>query len=216
MPGESTNNEQTRILLEQWHAGERPALDALLARDLSWIRDQVRHRIGKLLGTKADVDDYVQDAMVKVLQYGPRFVMSDKDEFRALMARIIENTLRNHAKALKRGRRDPSKERPIASDSILYLDPPKAEVTRPSMVVDRNQRRELLRLAIDLLPPEDGELVRMRDWEAASFGDIATALGLTEDAARMRYQRILPRLARQVESLQRGDVQHALAESQRP
>ena len=65
--------EQTIGLLRRWHGGDRAALDELLARDLPWVRGFVQRRLGDLLGERADVDDYVQEAMAQVLEYGPRF-----------------------------------------------------------------------------------------------------------------------------------------------
>ena len=46
----------------------------------------------------------------------------------------------------------------------------------------------------------------MREWEGWSFADIAKEFGLSEDAARMRFQRILPKLARNVEKLRRDGL----------
>ena len=87
---------ETHVLLTRCHHGDRAALDKLLARDLGWLRQHVRSRLGSLLRAKGEVDDYVQEAMVEILRYGPRFVVSDKLQFRALLARITENVLRDH------------------------------------------------------------------------------------------------------------------------
>ncbi|MBL8755170.1 MAG: hypothetical protein JNK15_17835, partial [Planctomycetes bacterium] len=63
-----------------------------------------------------------------------------------------------------------------------------------------------VRLALELLEPEDREIVRLRDYDQLSFGAIAAQLGLTEDAARMRHKRAMPKLARTLESLRTGRV----------
>ena len=204
-PSDNDNTpEPTHFLLKGWHEGEQGALHELIARDLDWVQNQVRLRVYGILGAKGEADDYVHDVMVKVLQYRPPSEMSDRDEFRALMKRIIENTLCNHAAALKRGKRDSRRERPIVSDSLLYLDPPQEEVTRPSVAVARGHQRDFIRMAIDSLPSDDSRIIRMRDWDGATFGDIAEAMGLSEDAVRMKYHRLLPKLAFMVEQLQAG------------
>ena len=68
---------KTVELLNRWHAGDREALAHLLQRDLPWIRAHVSRRLGPLLRQKGETVDYVQDAFVAALQYGPRFVVAD-------------------------------------------------------------------------------------------------------------------------------------------
>lgn len=206
MPRVDPETSQTFVLLKRWHEGERDALDQLVARDLAWVRQHVEARLGKLLRAKGDVDDYVQSAMVQVLQYGPKFLMTDRAQFRALVAKITENVLRDQAERLKTAKRDVERERPVPTDSILALDPPAQSVTRPSQAAERNQNRDWIRLAIELLPADDRRLVQMREWQDRSFAECAEQLGIAEDAARMRFRRILPKLAQHVERLRRGEI----------
>ncbi|HMQ23284.1 MAG TPA: sigma factor, partial [Planctomycetota bacterium] len=88
------NDEQTYHLLERWHGGDEQALGVILERDLPWIRKRVEERCGDALRKRVDDEDLVQEAMLEVLRYGPRFLMSDRDQFRGLMVRIIENVIR--------------------------------------------------------------------------------------------------------------------------
>ena len=207
---------ETFLCLQQWHAGDRTGLDRLLERDLPWVRERVRARLGPLLRGKGELDDFVHDAMIEVLQYGPRFVVSDRDQFRALVARITENTLRDHAVRLRSMKRDVARERPVVTDSVLQLDPPVDSVARPSALVHEEQERAWIRLAIELLAPDDRDLVRMREWEELSFTEIGERLAVSEDAARMRFHRVLPRLARQVERLRAGELPELLRAAENP
>ncbi len=204
---------ETQLWLREWHDGDRAGLDKLLQRDLPWIRNYVEQRLGKLLRARADVDDYVQEAMIQVLQYGPRFMLHDKAQFRALVGRITENVLRDHAVKLRTKKRDVAMERPVPRDTLLDLDPPARAVTRPSMAANRNEEKAWIRLAIELLPPEDRSIVRMREWEKQSFAEIGDELGVSADAARMRFQRILPRLAQSADRLRRGQLAEVLADA---
>ncbi|MEM7233395.1 MAG: hypothetical protein AAF517_14550, partial [Planctomycetota bacterium] len=76
------SGDETRQLLKDWHEGDRGALGSLLDRNIGWIRARVAQRMGPLLKAKGRTTDYVQDAMVEILRYGPRFVMSDESQFR--------------------------------------------------------------------------------------------------------------------------------------
>ncbi len=90
-----TEADDTRLLLQQWHAGEQAAIDRLVARDLPWIRDFVRQRLGPLLRARGETMDYVQAAAMDVLRYTPRFLTENRHHFRSLVARIVENHLRD-------------------------------------------------------------------------------------------------------------------------
>lgn len=197
---------ETFALLRDWHGGDRNALDRLLERDLPWVRAFVTPRLGDLLRSRGDVDDYVQEAAIQAIQYVPRFLMSDRDQFRALLARITENVLRDNVQRLKTRKRDVDRERAAASDSMLDLDPPELTRTRPSQAASRNEEGQWVRLAIEFLDADDRMLLLWREWEQKSFADIAEQLGISEDAARMRFTRTLPKLARKVQMLQRGEV----------
>jgi RNA polymerase sigma-70 factor (ECF subfamily) len=203
MTGMDAEHGQTLDLLRAWHAGDRGALADLLARELPWIREQVRPRLGPLLRARAESQDYVQEALIRVLEYGPRFVAADRQRFRGLLLRIIENQLRDMVDwhgAEKRGVR---LERPLPSDSVIDVDSRRA-VTRPSEHAIASERRAWLHLALELLDPEDRRVILLRQWHELEFAAIAELLGVTADAARMRFNRALPQLARKLEDLLAG------------
>lgn len=195
--------DQTRDLLQRWHAGDRGAIEVLLQRDLPWIRDFVAKRLGAVLRGRAETQDYVHDAMLEVLRYCPRFLTGDRARFRALLARIIENRLRDahayHAAAC----RTPSREQ-APGDSVLDLDQPRSAVTEPGTAAERREQAAWVRLAIELLEPEDREVLLLREWQGLEFPAIGAQLGISPDAARFRFQRALPRLAAKLTELRAG------------
>ena len=200
----TSSPDQTMELLRRWHAGDHQALDDLVARELPWIRDYVQGRLGPLLRARGEVDDYVQEAMLDVLRYGPRFVTDHPAAFRRLLSRIVENTLRDMADWHGAERRALHRERQLPSDSVLHLDRPFETVTRPSEAAERNEQTAWVALAMELLDPDDRRVILLRQWEGLEFADVGQRLGLTEDAARMRFQRALPRLARRLDELRAG------------
>jgi len=197
-------NDETIDLLRRWHEGDRQALDVLVERELPWIRTYVHGRIGQLLRARGETEDYVQEAMLHVLRYGPRFVTDNRDAFRRLLARIVENSLRDMADFHGAERRALRRERAIPSDSVLHLDRPHESVTRPSENAERHEQEAWVALALELLEPDDRRVILLRQWEGLEFAEVGQRLGLSEDAARMRFQRALPRLARKLEELRAG------------
>lgn len=203
---------QTRSLLERWHQGDSKALNQLLEEELEWVRSRVRARLGQLLRRKGDTDDYVQLAMLHVLKYGPRFLVSDRQHFRALLARIVENVLCDESDRYTAKRRAAERERALPADSVLNLDSPAKSITRPSQVAERHEREAWVRMGLELLDPEDREVIRLREFDGLSFADIGARLGVAEDSARMRFNRAVPRLAMKVQALKSGDLPAALGE----
>ena len=180
-------------------------------RELPFVREFVSRRMCELLKAIEQVDDVVQDDMLVALRYTPRFLVSDREKFRGLLCRITENVLRDSAEKHQAKKRDSGREREMPRDTLLHLDPSVHSPTRPSQAATRNEDRLWLRLAIDLLPPEERELVLWHEYDGLSFDEIAERLGLTKAAARMRLTRSLPRLAEKVQMLRRGELTDALA-----
>jgi len=205
---------ETRDLLVRWHGGDQAALAELVQQDKDWIDAQVRRRLGPMLRRRNDTQDIVQQTLVEVLRCGPRFVVSDRGHLRGLLAKMVENVLRvqaNHHQAQKRDMR--REQAPVAApavgDSILELDLP-GNMTRPDRAAERNETRDWVRLALEFLETDDRNAVIWRDYEELSFAEIATRLGTAEDAARMRYRRALPKLAKALSRLREGKLDQLL------
>lgn len=196
------------MLLRRWHEGDAAALDEILRQNLPWIRAYVQKRLGPLLRQRAETVDYVQDAMLDVLRYGQRFLLPDREQFRALLARTIVNVLHDRHDHHAAERRDPRREGP---GSVLDFAVA-ASGTSPSGAAARTEMHDLVHFALELLEPEDRKVILLREWEGLPFAAIAAALSTSEDAARMRFNRALPKLACCVDRLRRGDVGGALRE----
>ena len=204
-------DDATGLLLQRWHAGETKAFEALLVKHLPWLQSYVHRRLGHLLRARGETGDYVQEAMIDALRYGPRVVVADEDQFRALLGRIVENVMRDENDRFRSKKRDVGRERELPADSVLDLDAPRKDVTRPSEVASREEERAWLRLALECLPTTERRLIMLRDFDAVSFAEIGRQFDLAEDAARMRYRRALLKLAERLEQVQREGVARSVA-----
>jgi RNA polymerase sigma-70 factor (ECF subfamily) len=209
-------SSETSQLLKRWHEGDREALDALLQRDLPWIERYVRSRLGPLLRAKAETQDLLQEALVEFLEYGPRFLIADRNHFRALLARIAENAIRAQHDRFTAERRSIQRERPLPRDSVVRLDPSLEPARSPSQEAQKEEWEALVRLALELLDAGERNLVLLRDWDGLSFGAIGERLGIAADAARMRYHRAILHLADRVERVRGGKLKELLADSPEP
>ena len=205
-PPATTGGDDTPELLRRWHQGDQQALQALLRRDLPWIRRRVRQRLGDALRQHGDTDDFLHETVLEILAWSPRFLVPDGDTFRRLLSQIVENVLRERHEFYGRMRRDRARQAPLPDDSVLCLDPRLRTATSPSQHAVRNEEEAWLRLALDLLSPEDRDVIVLREWGGQDFRAIGEQLGIGANAARMRFTRALARLADRVESLRRGEV----------
>lgn len=201
----------TAELLVSCHRGDPHALAALVQRDLSWVRGYVSRRLGALLRRREDTQDVIQETLVEILRSGPRFVVADRGAFRALVAKMVENTIRRAWRYQVAERRDLRRDEALpADDTVLDLD---HSATHPSEAAGRSEMRAWVRLALELLDPDDRSVIVMREYRDQSFGEIAQVLGTTEDAARMRFTRALPRLARCMDQIKAGQIRGLVDEA---
>lgn len=184
----------TALLLRRFHAGDLEALRALLTRHLGWIRNEVHRQLGAALRKRAEEEDFVQDALVNVLRYAPRFVIQDDHHFRALLARVVLNVLKDKSRWYAARRRRRAQEQPLPSDSAIDLGGARSTATSPSQAADRSEREAWVRFGVELLPEADREVIVLREWDGGSFAEVGARLGIAEDAARMRYLRAVRRL----------------------
>lgn len=201
--------DETARLLAVWHEGDSSALDRLLELHLPWLREHVERRLGPALRARGDTGDYLQDVCLDFLRDGPRFQVRDALQFRRLMARVIENTLRDRNDWFRAKRRDLGRQQPMPSGSAVSLDPTFATSETPSRVATRDELRHWVRLALELLEPEDRKVIVAREYDDRSFVDIGRELGMTDAAVRMRWVRAVGRLAEVLRQLRAGEIQAA-------
>ncbi len=205
-----STDHQTTMLLERWQDGDRPALEQLVELHLPWIRERVHRRLGPMLRQKAETGDIVQDAVIEILTYAPRFRIENGKLFRGLLAQMVENVLRGKHDWFTAKRRAVAKERQAAGDTILYLDAPIRGVTRPSVVAQRNEQQDWVRLGIEMLDPDSRDVVVLRQWEQLPFDEIGEKLEISTEAAKKRYQRALAKLSEIIGAMRRGEAETLL------
>lgn len=203
MPPSATD---TAALLARWHSGDQAALASLVELHLPWLCAHVRDRMGEFLRQQGEAEDYLHDAMLDFLRDAPRFQVRDAAQFRGLLARVVENTLRDRHDWFRRKRRDLARNDGLPSHSVLILDPALQMSATPSREAAAAEARDWVRLALEMLPAEDRRILVARDWEKRSFVEIGAELSMTDSAVRMRWVRAVGRLAAIMRELRRGAI----------
>lgn len=200
-------NETTQ-LLARWRDGDAEALAALLAQSLPFLRQRVRELLGPALRERMTSDDVVQDAVHDFLRNGPQFVPANGRQLERLLSRVVANTICDHGNWFAAARRS------MARESMLETGLPGSQSTGdPAVAAERRELRDRLRLALELLPERDRQLILWRDWEKRPFAVIGGQLGLSEEAARTAWRRATERLTEAIARLRRGELDQLLDES---
>ncbi|MFN0059047.1 MAG: RNA polymerase sigma factor [Planctomycetota bacterium] len=203
---ESADPNSTSSLLRRVHRGDSAALAELVARELPWVTKRVRERLGGALRARVESMDIVQDALLEFFRYGPRVLLDDRGQLRKLLARIVENSIR--AQCDRQAADCRALDRELALGDVPALDFTLSAKLDPSasQLAVASERRAWLRLGLELLEPEDRELILRREWEEETFGEIGAAFGITADAARMRLGRAMARLAKVLRQMNARDI----------
>ncbi|MET9617666.1 sigma-70 family RNA polymerase sigma factor [Kitasatospora indigofera] len=176
--------EDVTALVRDAQAGDRRALDHLAALHLPLIYNIV----GRALHASADVDDLVQETMLRVVRGLPG--LREPERFRSWAVAIAYRQLQEHA------RRRPV-ELPHRHEVADVPDPSTDFADRAvAELVLAGQRRELVR-ATAWLDPADRQLLALW-WQEVSGrltrSELAAALGLDSAHAAVRVQRMKSQL----------------------
>lgn len=189
--------DKTAIRLDAWFKGDAKALDSLLKENLDWMRYYVRRELEPGLRPRLDSVDVVQEAVARLLQRGPRYAPRGREEFRALLVKVLRGALgdqRDREHALKR---DPAREQRLPSQGLSRFAPRKGIGGAEDSLMEQQERHARIERALSKLDPQDAEIIRLRHLEELSFAEIAQSMRLdSADAARMRFHRAMPRLGR--------------------
>ncbi|MDX3386210.1 sigma-70 family RNA polymerase sigma factor [Streptomyces niveiscabiei] len=162
-------------------AGDRRALDELVQ---VWL-PLVYNIVGRALNGHADVDDVVQETMLRAV--GNLGALRDPDSFRSWLVAIAMRQIRDRAR-----RRTPP-QRLDENDPHDSADFAELTVLRLQL---EGQRKEVAE-AVPWLDPEDRQLLSL--WWLEVSGDLtrrelAAALGISRQHAAVRVQRVKERL----------------------
>jgi RNA polymerase sigma factor (sigma-70 family) len=199
----------TTSLLQQWQLGDERALARLVELHLPWLQQHLEKRLGPFLRQHGDVADYLNDTVLDFLRDAPRFQVRDEDQFRGLLARVAENTLRDRNDWFRAKRRDLGRTAGLPSESVLQLDPALARSTTPSREAARTETRDWVRLALEMIEGEDRKILIAREYDNRSFVAIGDEIGMSANAVRMRWTRAVARLAEIMKSLREGQIPDA-------
>lgn len=169
-------------------------LDQLWAQHVARLRAWLERRIPVALARRLDADDILQDAVERARSRYESFRGQPVLAPYPWLFGIVRDCYLRQWERHTRDCRDLHQEMPWPEHSSVQLGLGlMARTESPSQVVVQDETRQLVWEVVQMLGPEDRELLAMRYWEGFSFAEIGGILAIREEAARVRHARALKR-----------------------
>lgn len=152
----------------------------------------IRTRMGTDLQRRVAPEDILQETLLCAWRDRDRCEWRGLGAFRAWILSILDNRIRDaaeHENAQKRGGgRSPLSLSPGSSMGHFGDDLPFASTT-PSRIALYREKAATMQLALESLPDDVREVVRLRVFEQLSLEAIASRLGMGSSAALRRFRK---------------------------
>jgi RNA polymerase sigma-70 factor (ECF subfamily) len=182
-------------LLRRTQRGDGDAFRALFDRHLADLEGRVRRMIPAALRRKISVSDVVQETRITAFSRCGTFDPRGPGALRAWLLRIAElkarEALRRHAGTAKRAAgREVSRGGRMETGDLPGGGP------TPSEHAMAAESREAVRRALDALPEDYREILRLTRFEGLTLADAAGRMGRSREAVKKLHGRAMVRLAR--------------------
>ncbi|MCI0361167.1 MAG: sigma-70 family RNA polymerase sigma factor [Planctomycetaceae bacterium] len=160
----------------------------------------IERQLGTALRRKVEPDDIFQETSAEAVRALPTTDLGERDPFSWLCQIAERRIIDLHRRFFDAKKRDAGREVPLGSSGGTESRPAGlinmlvASMTTPSQAFSRNAREALLQEALQKLPEEQREALRMRYVENLPSKQIAEKLGKTDAAVRVMLTRSLKKL----------------------
>lgn len=186
-------NESDQELLARAVTGDEGALCLLLEQVGVQLHAELENRIGARYRGLVDADDIVQvtflEAFLRIRSFAPR----EPGSFVNWLRRISDNNLRDAIRELEREKRPPPKNRiaAVASDESYadFFGRMAGTATTISRAAGRNELKGLIDTAMQRLPRDYEQVLRLYELEGLSAPEVAEQMGRSHGAVRMLLAR---------------------------
>jgi RNA polymerase sigma-70 factor, ECF subfamily len=186
--------------------GDKAALAELFDVQRPRLRRIVNFRLDRRIYGRVGADDVLQEAYLNAANQLPSLLRDHPPTVFIWLRQIVNQTLadvhRRHLGVQKRtAKRDVSIHGPSASSSEWLAFHLLGHLTSPSQAALRAELAEQLDQALGVLSDIDREVLALRHFEELTNTETAHVLGMTVQAASMRYVRAISRLRKILESI---------------
>lgn len=192
--------ENTEQLLDNARAGDGNAVNQLLERHRDAVRRMIDQRMDQVLKRRVDASDIVQDVMIDANRRLSAYMENPVMPFHLWLRQMAKDRLIDaHRKHRGAARRSMDREQPLVNaasneSSLDLMTQLRDQELTPAAAATWNELQRRFQSACDQLETQDQEIVLMRHFEHLSNSEAAVVLGVSSQAASMRYLRAMRRL----------------------
>lgn len=197
-PLDATTPDRLVRWLAAARAGDPDARDRLFGACRSFAAATARFHLQRGLEAKLDASDIVQQSLLEAHRGFDRFAGETPAEWLAWLRQIVTHNALDAAKQFRvAAKRDAGREVPLAvhpDASGGWHEPPVDPGSSPSRRAIRWEQELLLASALESLPEDHREVLRLRNIERLPFEDVARRMGRSSGACRMLWMRAIAAL----------------------
>jgi RNA polymerase sigma-70 factor (ECF subfamily) len=170
-------------------------LGQMLQQHRGRLLAMLRRRIDPKLAKRIDAEDLLSEVFLLAGRRWQAFSVQPQADAYPWLYRLALDCLIEAWRKETRGRRDLRGDLPWPDHGSMQVGFGLVHTgTSPSQALAREELRRSMQHVMELLPPKDREMLRMRHEDELSHAEAGQVLGITENAAAVRYMRALKRL----------------------
>jgi RNA polymerase sigma-70 factor (ECF subfamily) len=187
-------------LVAQFNPNDPDALARYIEENRWRLMAFIERQLGGALRRKVEPDDIFQETSADAVRALPDMDLQGRDPFSWLCQIAERRIVDAHRRFFGAQKRDAAREvslgqqRAGATTNVGMIDLLVASMTTPSQVSSRNAREARLMEALNQLPNEQRDAIRMRYLENLPSKQIAEKLGKTDASVRVMLTRTLKKL----------------------
>ena len=188
-------------LILRARAGDRDAFDTLAGLCQARVERLVASRLGKLVGSRFEARDLVQEAFLRAFRSIGQFRGETEQAFWSWLATIARHVVEEAGRRLRARKAGASREVPLdppPGAESGELPPPAPgfhdSVRSPSRLLRAEERFDRLQEALGRLSPDYREVIRLARLEGLPLRDVARRMGRSEKAVSVLLPRALLKL----------------------
>ena len=192
-----TGDSHDTTIVARLRSGDESALAEFVEANRPALMGFLNSRIGAHLAKKTEAEDILQDACLEAVRSLDRAPLDTWDPLHCLFQICERKIIDAHRRHFASQKRDASREASLPDGTDVgggLGDLLAASMTTASEAFSRDQRQLRVLAALDILPEDQREALRLRYLVGLPSKEIAQKLGKTDGAVRVMLSRSLAKL----------------------
>lgn len=188
--------------LDAAREGSDEALEQIVNGCRGYLLEIANRELDSDLHRKISASDLVQNSFINAQQSIGTFRGQSEKELLGWLREILLNNLRNTRRAYRQtDKRQIGREVSLGDASNGGVVDVASDTNTPGAKNIAKEEARLLAQAMDTLPEDYQQAVKLRNWERLTFAEVGERMDRSEDAARKLWSRAIEQLQQELDRL---------------